>query len=200
MPVANGYLCTMTGLKKTTGSSKKWKVHHCSFDLVRLIKPNNNSPYADVVKHAVRVEFPLKKKKDSKADQRASEESLFFRENKASFPRKKNAHLFVTTTNYLAVSTLTVVSGAASLANESAIAIESARCFSAAALSVPPPQAANATAITATKQQFYSVFHMKGLKFALIHGFWKVTHILKSFHNRQSTYLADCTLPPAYFS
>ena len=60
---------TMTGLKKDYRFFKKVKGFTIvQFDLVRLIKPNNNSPYADVVNTRFGFEFPLKKKKITKAD------------------------------------------------------------------------------------------------------------------------------------
>jgi hypothetical protein len=54
---------SMTGLKKEYkffGRVKGFTI--VQFDLVRLIKPNHNSPYADVVNTRFGFEFPIRKK------------------------------------------------------------------------------------------------------------------------------------------
>jgi hypothetical protein len=54
---------SMTGLKKDYRFFKKIKGFTIvQFDLVRLVKPNHNSPYADVVNTRFGFEFPMKKK------------------------------------------------------------------------------------------------------------------------------------------
>jgi hypothetical protein len=60
---------TMTGLKKDYRLFKKVKGFTIvQFDLVRLFKTTNNSPYADVVNTRFGFEFPMKKKAKKKAD------------------------------------------------------------------------------------------------------------------------------------
>jgi len=55
---------TMTGIKKEYRFFKNIKGFTIiQFDFVRLIKPTNNSPYADVVNMRFGFEFPFKKKK-----------------------------------------------------------------------------------------------------------------------------------------
>jgi hypothetical protein len=58
---------TMTGLKKDYKFFKRVKGFTIvQFDLVRLIKPSHNSPYADVVNTRIGFEFPMKKKERKK--------------------------------------------------------------------------------------------------------------------------------------
>ena len=53
----------MTGLKKDYKFFKRVKGFTIvQFDLVRLIKPSHNSPYADVVNTRFGFEFPMKKR------------------------------------------------------------------------------------------------------------------------------------------
>jgi hypothetical protein len=60
---------TMTGLKKDYKFFKRVKGFTIvQFDLVRLIKPSHNSPYADVVNTRLGFEFPMKKKKPKSVD------------------------------------------------------------------------------------------------------------------------------------
>lgn len=57
----------MTGLKKDYKFFKRVKgLTIIQFDLLRLIKPSHNSPYADVVNTRIGFEFPMKKKEQSK--------------------------------------------------------------------------------------------------------------------------------------